>query len=174
MKEIEAKAWIFPEDEERIDRFLVSESKKIGKIEKYDRYFSLLGENEVVFRVRREGTTGKKAIITQKIRAYSERGVEINEENEFLVLDGDAFEILVNRLGYRMFREKRKLTEKYKKGRLVIEKVEISDLGKFLEIEILVQKEAEIEEAEKEVFSLLKDLGLEGKIEKRPYLAILK
>ncbi len=192
MKEVELKAWITPENEERIQKFLDSSCVYIGRKEKYDRNFCKSGlekkDKKIEFRLREEfsendtstgSVSNRKFWVTEKTHYHSKNGVEMNDELEFEVSDGQAFEQLVVSQGFEMFYSKEKLVEQYTQNSndpenfsILFEKLEVPNLGKFLEVEIVCEEKF-LEKAEQKIFSIFQDLQIEEDIEKAPYVVLL-
>jgi len=194
MKEIELKAWITPENEEKIQKFLDTKTTFIGKKEKYDRNFCKAGLEEknkkIAFRLREEySENSRKFWVTEKTHYYSDNGVEMNDELEFEVSSGESFEKFVISQGFEMFYTKEKkvhqyvqkisLSQKSKVSQekadtvtILFEQLEIPKLGKFLEVEIVCDEKF-LEQAEQKIVSIFDDLGITSDIEKAPYVVLL-
>lgn len=187
MKEVELKAWITAENEEKIQKFLDTHTVYIGKKEKKDRNFCLASapvENRrIAFRLREEFSEnatgeekGKKFWVTEKTRHYSEKGVEMNDELEFEVSNGEAFEQFVVSQGFEMFYTKEKLVKQYTQEKegltLLFEQLKVPDLGKFLEVEIVCEEE-DLERAEQIISNTFEEIDIISDIEKSPYVVLL-
>jgi adenylate cyclase class 2 len=136
-------------------------------------------------RLRREriaypsGKTEEKALVTYKIKEVRE-GIEINDEREFAVSDGAAFEGLLQRLGLEPGTRKHKQGWTWVLGAANAELCEVSgprrSLGWFLEIEILADdaSTAIVAAARQELLGLLDKLGIpKTRIEERYYSELL-
>ena len=115
-------------------------------------------------------------------RKASEGGIEINREREFEVSDPEAFSEFALRLGCEPFYEKRKRGLAFKAGRgaasgeATIEIIEVSGLGDFIEIEVLLEDEdpERVAVAQGEIRALLARSGVsEADIEPRFYSEML-
>ena len=190
MKEVELKAWITPENLEKIQKFLDSHTVFMGKKEKYDRNFCVsgsTGKKEIAFRLRKEishydTSTGSvsdvKFWVTEKTHYYSENGVEMNDELEFEVSDGEAFEKFVISQGFEMFYTKEKIVKQYTQKTensefsVLFEQLEVPDLGRFLEVEIVCEEKF-LEKAEQKIINIFTEIGIQKEIEKAPYVVLL-
>jgi adenylate cyclase class 2 len=139
-------------------------------------------------RVRREsrklpdGTVDDAACIVTFKTKEKRDGIEVNEENEFTVSDGDAFAALLPRLGLHEDYRKTKTGEVWTvDGTITAELAEVGDsrrsLGLFLELEIITDRDdpATVKTARARLLKLLAacDLG-EDRIESRYYAEMLK
>lgn len=112
-----------------------------------------------------------------------EGGIEINRESEFEVPDRDAFVEFLRRLGCEPSYAKRKRGRSFMAGgtddcpdQATIEILEVSGLGDFIEIEILLESEdaSAIASARREIGALLARSGVaESDIEPRFYSELL-
>ncbi len=182
-KEVELKCWITPQNSEKIQKFLENEAVFLGKKWKKDRNFKIKGgENMIAFRLREEksedangNVEGKKFWVTEKTHHYSQNGVEMNDELEFEISSGEAFEALMISQGFEVFYTKEKNVEQYRHEisgfSVLLEKAEVPGLGDFLEIEIVCEEKF-LEKAEETIYSYFKNLELEKDIEKKPYIVL--
>jgi adenylate cyclase class 2 len=142
-------------------------------------------------RVRRETNTAKGGEISRfNLVTYKTRelraGIEINDEREFTVSDGEVFEDLLRRLGLTPGIGKNKrgwawgLTVPGAPGlggEIRAELSEVRKLGWFLELEILVPEgdEKTITQCREKLFRVLEKLEIPREdIETRPYTEMLK
>jgi adenylate cyclase class 2 len=141
-------------------------------------------------RVRRErhGSEGSgQCLVTYKTKERRE-GIEINSEQEFEVSSGECFEELLERLGLEKRIYKHKQGWSWNCGGITAELMEvegtrtdssgkIKKLGWFIELEILVEGEANAATAaaaRKRLLELLEKTGLgEESIESRYYSQLL-
>ena len=167
--EVELKARI--NDPQKIEAQAAKLGHFIGEFFKEDVYYCPVGDSRPVpslrYRLRREGD---KAIVTFKHRALTD-GIEVNEEIEFAVDDAPAFFRFAHYTGAEPFVVKHKRSRVYQVGRANIELNEVTHLGYFAEIEILVADEAEVLGARAEISHLLTRLGL-NQIDLEPGLYI--
>ena len=200
--EIEIKAWV--DDTEALERRVDKIADFVGTEIKEDIYYHFYplnkpghgrskvetqGEDEteaqdededvpnnekpLAFRLRKSGET---SILTWKKKFVSE-DMEQNIEREFTLSDYETAKDFIAYLGAWEFIRKRKRCRVYKKGELQIELNHVVSLGDFIEIEKIVPdtKTEEIEQARRDVRSLLEELGIESeKIEKRFYTDLLQ
>ncbi len=171
-QEVEAKAWIYTSEEEiRILDFLKKSGKYKGRVIKNDTYFARPGSEVFEFRLREKNGI---FFVNQKNHKLVGK-LEQNEELEFEISDGKAFEELTQKLGYVVFLKKEKRNEVYELGKnFIAELVEVPTLGKFLEIEIICEFKEEIPEARKKIEGIFEKLDLTKNIEKKQYSVLLK
>ena len=177
MYEVEVKAWV--DDTPSVERALEKICVFRRTFDKRDRYFSApscaAAEQWVPkqFRLRRDED---QLVCTYKQKRM-EDGVEVNLEREFVVSDEDAFVGLVERIGCAPLVEKHKHGSLWEYHGLNVELSEVDRLGTFLEIERLVDDDADEavqRRAQEEVRKALVDLGGNpDRIEERPYTRML-
>jgi len=143
---------------------------------KDDIYFSL-PQGEPLFRLRLEG---EHTVLTRKEKTMDSSGVEVNHELEF-TSSADNFDICVEfftSLGYVEYVRKQKNGWIWKFQDMTIELIEVSLLGWFVEIEILLETEGssnKIAEARTKLLALLETLRIPREsIEKRYYMDMIK
>jgi adenylate cyclase class 2 len=142
-------------------------------------------------RVRREsgvdaeGRSHKAVLVTFKTKEAS-AGVEVNNEREFTVSDAAVFEELLGRLGLEPAVRKEKRGQAWTIGGsggngpaapILAELSDVTDLGWFIEIEILADDDdAEtVARCRERLFALLGQLGItRDAIEERPYTQMLR
>jgi adenylate cyclase class 2 len=187
--EIELKARV--DDPETLRIRLEKLGKFLFSYEKDDTYWRPTGILPEIpasgVRIRREhdtmpgGRIRETVLVTCKFREMID-GVEINDEREFEVSDGEIFGDLLKRLGFTP------AVRKYKKGRawdcdgIRAELSEVRDLGWFLELEITGEKvprgkdlARDTSENRRRLFALLEKAGIPPeKIETRPYTSMLQ
>ncbi|GHT61081.1 hypothetical protein FACS1894109_19370 [Spirochaetia bacterium] len=136
-------------------------------------------------RVRWEQNTGAggretgRVLVTYKIKEVRD-GIEVNDEREFIVSNGNTFGELLKRLGLEKGVRKHKRGWAWTCGSIYAELCEVSglsrSLGWFIELEILAD-DAESEtvaDAQKELLGLLGRLDVaEERIEERYYSEML-
>lgn len=168
--EVETKAWA----NGRVEEFRAQLNKWAeyrGKFDKLDTYFCVPGGEQSLFRIRREGQSNT---VTYKQKQRT-GGFEVNREHEFTVESADAFVEFSHYLGYEVFIEKHKQGELYAFGDAGIEVSHIEGLGWFVEIEIIVEDQSEVQAARRRVTEVLQKLDIsEDKIESRYYNEMLK
>jgi adenylate cyclase class 2 len=138
-------------------------------------------------RVRREsrnlpdGSAGAACVVTFKTKEKRD-GIEVNEENEFTVSDGDTFSELLSRLGLHEDYHKKKTGEVWiVDGDITAELAEVGgtrrSLGYFLEIEIIAAQDDPdtVKAARTRLLALLAGCGLgQDRIESRYYAEMLR
>ncbi len=142
---------------------------------KEDVYFRRAGVTAPVpkdrFRLRREAG---QAVVTFKEKVVAD-GAEVNRETEFSVDNEFAFFQFAHRFGFEPFVVKRKKSRVYQVGRVAVELNEVEHLGHFIEIEILVEQEAETPFARTEIARMFTRLGLQPEdLEPRFYVQMLQ
>ena len=156
--EVEIKARIdkFPQ----IDKRVADICEYLGETVKEDTYYSLptVLNGSQTLRIRTEGNS---ATVTFKNKSLREKG-EVNEETEFLISDPAAFLKFLDLLGSREFLKKRKTGTRYASGRLTVELLTIDTLGRFIEVEKLINssEQNEISKALEEIKAFLSELGI--------------
>jgi adenylate cyclase class 2 len=127
-----------------------------------------------VVRLRIEGDT---ALVTAK-RKKIEGGVETSEEIELSVSSATAMRSLLDYMGYRPFLKKKKESRAYSWREILhVELNRIEGLGDFVEIEALLAREAPaaaVDEARGELAAIARQLGVDSRIEGRPYSELLR
>lgn len=183
--EIELKAHV--ENPEGLEKQLSGLGESLGTYEKDDTYWfpvknGVSGLPASGVRVRREKTVDPRGqargntFVTYKIKEL--RGnIEVNDEREFEVSQGEIFGDLLLRLGLEPAMGKRKRGRAWQCGEIRAELSEVEGLGRFLELEIVTEKEGPgvIDESRKRLLEMLADLDIPpGRIETRPYTEMLR
>lgn len=175
MFEVEIKAHINESDIPGIEEILKSAYQNTltkTLCEKSDTYLSLKNKTiETTVRIRIQNNT---AIITTKKKSFQD-SYEVNEEYEFTTLDIiDSFNFF-RAIGFEEYCNKEKKGIVYSGKNLHIEILEVRQLGWFIEIERLVEHEANIQSARNEINNLLQLLSIpKHSIETRYYTDMLK
>lgn len=95
-------------------------------------------------------------------------------EYETGVSDGETAARLLEALGYRPFATVEKLRRTYRRGEVTLCLDKVTDLGDFLELEILASGEEEREAAVARLLALLEELGVpRDRLSRRSYLELL-
>lgn len=172
MKEVEMKAWLKnPEEINRTREYLKQHGTFLKKTKKEDIYFSRPNAETFDFRIRE--IDGKYIVTKKNYKLVGD--LEENDELEFEVSDKDAFLMMTKQLGYVVFLKKTKISEMYDLGdRALAEIVEVPDLGDFLEIEVICEKDENIEEARAKIQSVFEELELTGNVERKQYSLLLR
>jgi len=169
--EVEIKARIPNPDE--LARRLAERGEFLREYNKVDRYYGRPDEERTRFRLRRDG---QSLICTFKEKAV-EALHEENRETEFIVSDGDAFERFAEYLGFQCIVEKQKIGRSWLINSVRCELSEVSRLGSFLELEIMLTDDAgesERDAAKDLLFATLRDLGIdESAVESKPYTRMI-
>jgi adenylate cyclase class 2 len=103
--------------------------------------------------------------------------MEINDEREFSVSDGDAFEELLRRLGLQKGMEKNKRGWAWIWDGVTMELTEVEGLGRFVELEIITDDDSNeaIAAARTRLLALLRKIGVKkDRIEPRYYTEMLR
>lgn len=181
--EIELKAWV--NDPEATKRAIESFAVPGGQYRKDDAYWRPAQGTELTtsgagrlgsgVRIRRMDLSEPAAIVNFKRKEVRD-GIEVNDEREFEVSDAAVFSELLTRLGLTVWIRKRKTGEEWTWEGITIELSEIEDLGYFVELEILAEKDdsATVADARGRLLAALKKIGIpETKIEARYYTEML-
>lgn len=143
------------------------------EFEKIDRYYGAPGGERPKFRLRRDDGS---LVCTFK-ENYGTGGHEENRETEFIVSDGEAFERFAEFLGFSCTVEKRKVGRSWVIDRVRCELSEVSRLGFFLELEILLPDDADGAErsaAKDLLFATLRELNIDEQyVESKPYTRMI-
>jgi adenylate cyclase class 2 len=188
MKEIEIKAHV--DDPERVKNILSGIGRGEISFEKEDVYWrappgTFPGLPPSGIRIRKEtewrnGEAVRRVLVTCKTGRIRD-GIEINEELEFGVTDGESMGELLDLLGLKP------AVRKHKRGRawiweedageppVLAELLELEGLGWFIELEILCgEGEAAPGRCRTRLLSLLEKTGIgTDRIETRPYTVML-
>jgi len=143
---------------------------------KADIYLVRPGEKKH-FRVR---LSGKRVIITSKEKEKASDGTEENHEIEFDSESQNYQNILdfFASLGYVEYIRKEKTGWLWHRDSVIIELIEVSSLGWFVEMEIILTDDAtsnDVVQAKKRLFSMLAELGVgRESLEDRYYMDLLR
>lgn len=138
---------------------------------KQDVYFrSVAGQS---FRLRLENG---QPIVTHKIKLIRD-AMEVSQENEFFVSDPQAFQRMMEALGFSAYITKEKLGEAWEAAGIKVDFSLVTGLGHFVELELLLpldSSEPDIQAAQARLLTLLRALGLsEADLEPTPYTVLL-
>ncbi len=142
-----------------IDSVLSPQAKR-EEVSKKDLYWSTDTATPALFRVRESGDC---LIITRKSKEERSDGVEVNDEIEFTTTaETDSVHSFFTSLGYIPLYRKEKQGWLWKSGNLTVELVEVSSLGWYVEMEILLDDGDGLtaEMAMDRLFSLREQIGL--------------
>jgi adenylate cyclase class 2 len=123
-----------------------------------------------------DGKVSEIILVTYKMKEIS-GGIEINDEREFEVSHRQVFMDLLRRLGLKPGINKHKQGWAWYCGVIRAELSDVRDLGWFLELEIISDKNdpQTVETCREQLFGLLDKLEISrDKIEERPYTLMLK
>lgn len=177
-KEIELKAWV--DDPEVIKKWLTLQYGEAEEINKDDIYYlyKCADTEETVQPVRLRVDNGKN-VVTLKRKSQSE-GIEINDELEFEVDKGENFLRFMQMTGAEAWVNKKKKGWKFWAQETgpaaLIELCEVSSLGWFIEIEVVIDSpdKSQIKDAQRKIRNILESTGIsENKIEQRYYSDML-
>ena len=178
--EVELKAWL--DQPAKVTEKITELAKPLEEVTQEDKYYTFSntkGYQNRRFRLRR---IGKKTIVTVKIVSRNDLGIEANFEHEFEVSDPESFETFCKEFGFRLLIEKHKKVRRFafRPGKnqfdhpVTIELNHVADLGDFIELETIVDRENEISKANAFLKSLLDIIGVSrSKIELAAYTELL-
>ncbi|MDR2079414.1 MAG: class IV adenylate cyclase [Treponema sp.] len=178
--EIELKAWVDnPEACKNILSLLAGPPLSFEKADSYWFFRKTADRPPPGIRIRRERSGGKEEPATRISYKSKEvrEGIEVNNEREFTVSDGAAFEEFLARLGFERDMEKHKRGWAWICGDITAELCELRSLGWFAELEILADNDGPetVAAARKRLLELLGKIGIgEDKIESRYYTELLR
>jgi len=174
MLEIELKARL--RDPAAVKKRVAGFAQPVRNFEKHDSYWHgpdwRFARGTKGFRIRSDDN---KSLVNFKNKR-TEAGIEINQETEFEVSDGDAFVALVKRIGCEPFYCKHKRGSAWSYNGFLVELVDVEGLGHFIEIEFLLDSDdaAAIALAQGELKRILRLAGVpESDIEARGYSELL-
>ncbi|MDH4129138.1 MAG: class IV adenylate cyclase, partial [Spirochaetota bacterium] len=139
----------------------------IGDIEKNKVKIS---NNDKIFRVR---SSEDKLTVTFKEKKINDF-VEVNVEEEFNVNDKKSFELFASYIGARELVKKIKHVKVFSRDDILLEYVNLHGLGYFLEVEIMCEREKDINIAIGKINKIFNEFGIEEKyIEEKMYIEML-
>jgi adenylate cyclase class 2 len=178
-------SWLEVETKIRLDESKINElRKKIKKIAKFkekikktDEYYAINvnGYPKKAFRIRKKGSI-YEVNFKKKRKNLSSKEIITKEEFEFKLTDLDSFVRLMLDLGFSKWIKKEKISETYlyiKNKKLSIELNNVKNLGYFIELEYLCQKQ-ELKIAKKTIIEAIKKLEIPfSKIDNTGYTKML-
>ncbi|ADK81455.1 class IV adenylate cyclase [Sediminispirochaeta smaragdinae] len=181
--EVEAKAWVRSEEERhRIEDFLRREARFDAAFHKLDYYYAPskgMRDSDQLIRIRYldpKSLENSPAVVTRKEKSFRGK-VEINREVEFNVDPASSFEDMLFFFGYSHYITKEKKGYSYYLDSAHIELCEVSGLGYFIEIEVVLPETTDSlppQKAADNIRSLFDRLGIaETEFEKRYYIELL-
>ena len=167
MREVELKAHAGMALKESIDSFAGCMGSEVDKL---DLYFRKPGENVQALRVR---INNGKMELTAKEQHSGEKG-ENNLEYELFLSASQRDDAIAffKCLGFEEYFIKHKKGYSWHYGDLHIELLDVNDIGSFMEIEALLDYDAdemEIEKAQQDIMDVLRHFNLESAIERTSY-----
>ncbi|MFW6018286.1 MAG: class IV adenylate cyclase [Halapricum sp.] len=153
-------------DHDRVrDRLESLGADRSGSVTQADTYYDAphrdFAATDEAFRVREEARDGdSETRITYK-GPKIDAGSKTREELETTVGDGETVRDLVESLGFDPVATVRKDRQRFAVSGFIVTLDTVEGLGEFVEIEIDVETEAEIEQARDAALELLADLGLD-------------
>ena len=144
----------------------------VGRIHEHDVYYNAphrnFGVTDEAVRVR---YTNNHAIVTYKGAKIAASGLKAREELNTAVESGEAFEAILDRLGFTRTAEVNKWRENYQLDTASVSLDSVDELGTFVEIEVLAERDDNAAAAQIERIS--KEIGVEGEPILASYLELL-
>jgi adenylate cyclase class 2 len=154
------------------EALLAREARCDGLREEHDRYYNHpcrdFGVTDEALRVRRVGT---ETVVTYKGAKLAGTVLKAREELNLLIDEGESFEVLLDRLGFRLTALVHKRRELWSLDGASIALDEVDELGTYAEVEVL--GEAGDPMAEDRVRTLASSLGITGEPITASYLELL-
>ena len=171
MLEVELKVKIPSLDPVR-ERLVQKGAASRGKVHEHDIYYNAphrdFGQTDEAVRVR---YTDDHAVVTYKGPKIKKFGLKAREELNFAVENGNTFETMLDRLGFKKTLEVNKWRENYQLGTAMISLDQVDGLGTYAEIEVIAKDEADNPTAQIE--KIAKEIGAEGEPILESYLELL-
>jgi adenylate cyclase class 2 len=143
-----------------------------GKVHEHDVYYNAphrdFGKTDEALRVR---YTDDHAIVTYKGAKLQQYGLKAREELNIVVGSGRLFEQMLDRLGFTKTAEVNKWRENYRLGDAAISLDVVDELGTFVEIEVIAEKEGPA--AAGQIGKIAEGLGITGEPILASYLELL-
>jgi adenylate cyclase class 2 len=171
MLEVELKVKV-PSLEPIRKRLREKGAKSTGRIHEHDIYYNAphrdFGVTDEAVRVR---YTNDHAVVTYKGAKIRKFGLKAREELNTAVESGKVFETMLDRLGFTRTTEVDKWREIYQYADAAICLDEVSELGTFVEIEIMISEENS--HAEAGIKRIAEEIGVSGEPILASYLELL-
>ncbi len=171
MLEVELKVQV-PSLEPIREQLIQKEAKVLERVHEHDVYYNAphrdFGKTDEAVRVR---YTDKNAVVTYKGPKKKEFGLKAREELNFAVESGEAFEKMLDRLGFTRTADVNKWRENYKYGGASISLDTVDGLGTYIEIEVIAKDERDNPTGRIE--QVAREIGAEGKPLLESYLELL-
>ncbi len=155
MLELEVKAALSDDALERVQRLHLSPVDRQVHVDTYYRHpcIDFVATDEAL-RIRRAGAT---TIVTYKGPRLS-RDTKMREEREVVVNDFNEAHTLLERVGFIAVATVEKIRQRFKRDGMCIMIDDVRGLGRFIEVEMLVEDFTE--QAEEQVFQFLEGIGI--------------
>ncbi|MFA5347538.1 MAG: class IV adenylate cyclase [Methanoregula sp.] len=144
----------------------------LGRIHEHDVYYNAphrdFGVTDEAVRVR---YTDNHAVITYKGVKMGASGFKAREELNTAVESGEVFEAILDRLGFTRTAEVNKWRENYQLGKTAVSLDMVEQLGTFVEIEIMAERDDNITSGE--IKKVSKEIGVEGEPILASYLELV-
>ena len=178
MYEVEVKV---PADLERVrSRLTALEATEVGRVMQADTYYDAphrsFPETDEALRLRvesRPDEADEETRITYK-GPLLDADSKSREEFETAVGDGETMDAVLTNLGFEPVATVRKERERFDLEGYTVTLDAVDDVGEFVEVEIEVDREADLESAREGAFGVLERLGLDPDDQRRTsYLELL-
>jgi len=144
-----------------------------GRQHEHDIYYNAphrdFGITDEALRVRY--VDGQPALVTYKGKKIKEQGLKAREELNTTVESGEVFETILTRLGFIRVTDVNKWRENYRLNEMSFALDTVDQLGTFVEIEIMAEKECADETCK--ITNVAKELGITGEPLLASYLELL-
>ncbi len=148
------------------------DARFLGRMHEHDVYYNAphrdFGVTDEAVRVR---YTNDHAVVTYKGPKREASGLKAREELNTAVESGEVFEAMLDRLGFTRTAEVNKWRENYQLGTASVSLDTVEELGTFVEIEVLAERDDNVAAAE--IKRVSKEIGIEGKPILASYLELL-
>jgi adenylate cyclase class 2 len=143
-----------------------------GRIHEHDVYYNAphrdFGVTDEAVRVR---YTDDHAVITYKGAKTGSSGLKAREELNTAVESGEVFEAILDRLGFTRTAEVNKWRENYQLDNTAVSLDSVDELGTFVEIEVLAERDDKAAAAQ--IQRISKEIGVQGEPILASYLELL-
>ncbi|OPY37279.1 MAG: CYTH domain protein [Methanoregula sp. PtaU1.Bin006] len=171
MLEVELKVRIPSPDPVR-ERLKQKKAEFLGRVHEHDIFYNAphrdFGKTDEAVRVR---YTGDHAVVTYKGPKIRKSGLKAREELNFAVESGEAFETMLDRLGFRKTLVVDKWRENFRLGDISVCLDDVAGLGTFAEIEVMAEDGADNPVSVIEKMAL--EIGVTGEPILESYLEML-
>jgi len=169
MYEVEAKVRLTDTDFKHLKDIIPKFAKKKESVISKDSYY-FTGLKGYYMRIREKNGKG---ILTFKIK-NRKQGIEVNDEIELMLKKTKDFRKFLSKAGINVKINKEKTGVIYNYGDIQLELHHVKNLGRFLEIEILVSLKSEIPQAKKKLNRIFHSLGFsKSNFENKTYLELI-